>query len=89
MVPRAMGPYAFVKYKGPMKLTAILRGPEGRVIECSSSHLLPFRDAAPMAAGAGGPGRGGVLSDLLAPPITYHTDPITPDMNTPSDPMLT
>ena len=45
MVPNASGPWKFVRYVGPLKLTAeiIGDGPNGKVYRASSAHLLPYR----------------------------------------------
>ena len=41
LVPKATGPYMFVKYKGVSKTTALVRTQEGRVLEFAAGHLIP------------------------------------------------
>ena len=39
--PRSLGPYTFVRYKGKMCTTAVVRNVMGRLIEFAAGHLLP------------------------------------------------
>ena len=43
LLPRAMGPYQFVRYKAASCLTAEVQSVTGAIITCSSAHLIPWR----------------------------------------------
>ena len=42
LLPRAMGPYRFLRYKAPSCLTAELTSVDGLRLDCSSAHLIPY-----------------------------------------------
>ena len=42
LLPKATGPFVFIRYKSPLNLTAELRDPlTGKTLECSLAHIIP------------------------------------------------
>ena len=40
-MPRSLGPYVFIRYKGKLKTAADVRSQDGTIREVAAAHLLP------------------------------------------------
>ena len=53
ILPKATGPYSFIKYKGKLRATAIIRAKDGRTLEVAAGHLLPVAGGSTMREATG------------------------------------
>ena len=41
LLPKSTGPYQFLRYKGPLRATAVVKNAQGCIYEFAAGHLLP------------------------------------------------
>ena len=41
LLPKSLGPFEFVRYRGRLRMVAQVRNPQGKILEYSAGHLIP------------------------------------------------